>query len=68
MKISQNDNCISTDVQACINTLTIPLIKVWLEEDRVSNIIKVKMWRNPTSAMSETYNINMSTFEDVQQE
>ena len=39
-----------------------------LEEERASNIIKVNMRKNSTSAMSETHNLNLSMFEDVQPE
>ena len=68
MKIAQSHNCLSTDVQALIEPPPIPLIKVDLEEERASNIIKVKMRRKLTSAMSETHNLNLSMFEDVQPE
>ena len=37
-----------------------------LEDERVTHIVKVKMRRNPSSAESETYNINMNTFYDGQ--
>ena len=68
MKMYQNDNWLSPYVHTYIEPLPIPLIKVELEEEHVSNIIKVKMWRNPTPDTSDTYNINMSTFEDGQPE
>ena len=68
MKMYQNDNWLSLYVHTYIEPLPIPLIKVEREEEHVSNIIKVKMWRNPTPDTSDTYNINMSTFEDGQQE
>ena len=45
--ITQKENWISADVQARIEPPPITLIKAELEEERVSNIIKVKMQRNP---------------------
>ena len=68
MEMSQYDNWLSTDVQAHIGPPSILLIKVELEEESASNTIKVKIWRNPSTAMSETYNINMYTFKYVQPE
>ena len=68
MKIAQSHNCLSTDVQALIEPPPIPLIKVDLEEERASNIIKVKMRRNPALAASETYELKMATFENGQPE
>ena len=62
MKISQNTNYISTDVQARIKPLTIPIIILELEEELKINIIKVEMQRNPYMATSETYNTKIFKF------
>ena len=59
---------LNADVQAHIDPTSILHIKLELEDECTIYIIKVDMWRNPTSAMSETYNIHMSTFDDVQSE
>ena len=68
MKIDQHSNWLSADVQARIEPPPIPLIKVGIEEERASYMINVKIRRNPATAMSETYNMNVSTFEDGQPE
>ena len=68
IKISKNDNWLTVYVQSRIEHLTNPLVEVEIEEARAINIIKVKVWRNPTSDNLETYNINISTFEDGQPE
>ena len=52
MKISQNANWIRADVKARIDHPPIPIIKVEVEMKRASNIIKVKMQRNPEMATS----------------
>ena len=39
-----------------------------MDDDRTTHIIKIKIRRNPTSAASETYNVNMNTFDDGQPE
>ena len=68
MRISHNANWLSSDIHAHIEPQINTLIKVELGEERTINIIKFKMRRNPTSAISETYNINISMFEDGQPE
>ena len=68
MKIGSNPKWLSSDVQARIETPLIPLIKAELEEEKSSNITKVNMRRNPVSAASETYDLNMATFENGQPE
>ena len=46
----------------------IPIIKVELEEERVSNIIKVNKRRNLDSSTYDTYKLKMATFENYQPE
>ena len=64
----KNDPWISTDVQARIEPPPTSLIKVGLEELHATHIIKVKMRKNPSQDISETYNMNMYTFNDKQPE
>ena len=64
----KNGPWISADVQACIEPPTIPLIKKEWEELHATDIIKVKIRRNPSQAKSETYNMNTYTFDNVQPE
>ena len=59
---------IRSDMQARIDPPPIPLVKLVLDYDRTTHIIKVKMRINPSSAISETYNVNMKMFGDVQLE
>ena len=66
--LAKHANWISADVQGHIKPLPIPIVKVEIEEELLINIIKVKICINPTSVMSETYNINMFIFKDVQPE
>ena len=63
-----NVGCISSDMQARIEPPPILLIKLEVDDNRKTHIIKVKMQRNPSSATSETYNVNMNTFDDDQPE
>ena len=63
-----NEPWLSADVQACIEPPLIPLTKVKLEELHATNIIKVKIQRNPSQATLETYKMNMSTFNKGQPE
>ena len=56
------------DVQAHIEPFTIPLIKLEVDNEHTTNIIKVKIHRNPSSAASEMHNIKINTFNDVQPE
>ena len=55
-------------MQARIETPRVPLVKLKLEDERTTRIIKFKMQRNSSSAASETYNINMTTFNDSKPE
>ena len=64
----KNGPCLSTDVEVCIEPPPIPLVKLELEYERATHIIKFSMWRNSSSAAYETYNINMNTFNDGQPE
>ena len=63
-----NGQYLSADVQARIEPPPIPLINFEFKDERSIHIIKVRMRRNPTSAVSCTFNINMSTFDDGQPE
>ena len=62
----KNVGWISSDVQARIDPPPIPLINLEVDDDCTTNIIKVNMQRNPSSAASKTYNANMNTFGDGQ--
>ena len=62
----KNLGWLSADMQARIDPPPIPLLKVEVGGDRTTHIIKVNMWRNSSSAASETYNVNMNTFDDGQ--
>ena len=64
----KNVPCLSADMQARIETPRVPLVKLKLEDERTTRIIKFKMQRNSSSAASETYNINMTTFNDSKPE
>ena len=64
MKISQNSNWVSADLQARIDPPNILLVDVEPEYQLASKIIKVEMWRKLATATSEKYNINMYTFKD----
>ena len=59
---------LSADIQARTKPLLTPLIKAYLEEQKASNIIKVKIRRNLSQVTSETYKVNIYTFDDVQLE
>ena len=61
MKIYQHTKWLNAYVQAHTRPPTILIIKVELEEERASNMINIKIQRNLASAMSEMYNINMTT-------
>ena len=63
-----NGQWLRTDVQFRIETPTITLIKVELEELHATHIIKVKNRRNPSQDALETDKINISTFNDGQPE
>ena len=64
----KNGQWISADVQVRIEPPPISPIKVELEELYAVHNIKVKFWRNPSQTASETYKINISTFNDGQLE
>ena len=64
----KNGLWLSADVKAHIEPTPIPLTKVELEELHSNQIIRVKMRRNPSQDTSETYNMNMFTFNDGQPE
>ena len=64
----KNAGWISADILTHINPQPIPLIKVELDDYCTTHIIKVKMLRNPSSAASEMYNVNMNMFDDGQPE
>ena len=65
---TKNVPWVTTYVQSRIYPPPTPLIKVELYELHTTHIINVKMRRNTSQAISETYNINMSTFDDGQPE
>ena len=65
-RFRSNQKWLSADVQERNDLLLIQLIKVEEEEEKSSNIIKVKMRRNPASAASETYELNMAMFKHGQ--
>ena len=65
MSIQTNPNYMSVNVKAIIKPLHVPL-KIWEEEEeRWSNIVKMKMRYNPSSAGSETYKWKMASLENV---
>ena len=68
MKINQISNCLSTDLKSHIEPPMITIIKVGLEEERVSNIIKVNNRRNLDSDTYDTYKLKMAMFENYQPE
>ena len=68
MNITKIANCLSADSQSHIEPPMIPIIKVELEEERVSNIIKVNKRRKLDSATYDTYKLKMVTFENYQPE
>ena len=55
-------------MQARIEPPPIPLIKLEVDDDCTAHIIKFNMRRNPSSAASEIYNVNMNMFDDGQPE
>ena len=62
----KNVGWISSYMQALIEPPPIPLINLDVDDDSITHIIKVKMWRNASSAASEMYYVNMNTFDYVQ--
>ena len=64
----KNAGWLSADMQAHIEPPPIPIIKLEVNDYRTTHIIKVKMRRNPSAAVSKTYNVNMNMFDDFQLE
>ena len=64
----KNGTWLSTDVQSQIEPPPIPLIKSELEEQKATKFIKVNIRRTPSQDMSETYKVNIFTFDDGQLE
>ena len=64
----KNVGWLSSDMQARIDTPTILLMKLGVDDVCTTHIIKVKIRINPSSAASETYKVNMDTFNDCQPE
>ena len=62
----KNVGWLSSDMQACIDPPPILLIKLGVDYDRTTHIIKIRI--NPSSVASETYNVNMNTFDYCQPE
>ena len=59
---------LSADIQVRIEPPSTPLITEELEEQKASNVIRVKIPRNPSQTVSETYKVNVYTFDEVQPE
>ena len=59
---------INAEIQARIEPPPTPLIKLEVDDDCTTHIIKVNMRRNQLSAASVKYNVNMNTFNDGQPE
>ena len=59
----KNEGWLSSDMQAYIDPPPIPIFKVEVGGDYKTHIIKVEMRKNPSSAASETYNVNMNMFD-----
>ena len=68
MKVSTNTVWIRAELQACIKPPPIPLINSVTEDVNGCDIFNTKMRHNQSEAYSETYNINIATFEKVQLE
>ena len=64
----KNVGGLSADMQVHTKSPPIPLTKLEVDDDRTTHIINVNMRRNPSSAASKTYNVNMNTFDDGQPE
>ena len=56
------------DVQARIEPPTIPLNRTVTDNMKGCDIIRIKMRWDPESYMSETYELNIDTFENVKPE
>ena len=63
MKIG-NNKCINADIQARIDPPPIPLPKATTGKKEETNIIKINMCRDPTSATSDNYELKVQTFEN----
>ena len=61
----KNVGWLSPDMQARINPPPIPIMKLEVDDDRTTHIMKVKIGGNTPSVSSETYNVNMNMFDDV---
>ena len=64
MKIG-NHRLINADIQARIEPPPIPPIKAMNRKAEETNIIKIKMRRDPASTTSETCELNFQTFKNV---
>ena len=60
-----NSKCLNVDVQARIEPPPIPPIKAMNRKAEETNIIKIKMRRDPASTTSETCELNFQTFKNV---
>ena len=58
----KNGPWLRADMKAHIEPNPIPMIKLEVEDERTTHIIKVKTQIKPSSEVSETYNINMNKF------
>ena len=68
MNIHTKPVWLRVDVQAHIYPPPIPLIKSVTENVNKYDIIKIKMRQNPESADSDTYKLNIATFDNRKQE
>ena len=68
MNIHTKPAWLRVDVQAHIYPRPIPLIKSVTENVNKYDIIKIKMRQNPESADSDTYKLNIATFDNRKQE
>ena len=64
MKIHTNPAWISANVQELLEPSLILLTKSAAEDIKECDIFKIKMCRNPELADSDTYEINIATFEN----
>ena len=68
MNIQSSPNWMSAEIQAQSEPPPIPLTKEHEEEEFVSHVLKVKMWRNPAWTTSKTYMLKTAVFENGQLE
>ena len=59
-----NNKWLNSDVQACIDSPPIPLIKATNRNKDDMDIINIKMRRDPASTTSKTYELKVHTFEN----